>query len=104
MDMQMVFGLHVDDENADEYVPSRWDHPTQAQKDSFMLFSAGKQNCVGQSLAQAELHCIVPRILSEVELEVEEEGTITWFLTLKPIGARLKAKRVKATTAISAVR
>jgi cytochrome P450 len=94
-----VFG-----ENADEYVPSRWDHPTQAQKDSFMLFSAGKQNCVGQSLAQAELHCIVPRILSEVELEVEEEGTITWFLTLKPIGARLKAKRVKATTAISAVR
>ena len=92
-----VFG-----KNADEYVPSRWENPTQAQKDSFMLFSAGKQNCVGQSLAQAELHCIVPRILSECELYVEEEGSITWFLTLKPIGARLKAKRVKHVT--SAVR
>jgi len=88
-----VFG-----KNADEYVPSRWEHPTQAQKDSFMLFSAGKQNCVGQSLAQAELHCIVPRILSECELYVEEEGSITWFLTLKPIGARLKAKRIKKAT------
>ena len=84
--------------DADEYHPSRWENPTQAQKDSFLLFSAGKQNCVGQSLAQAELHCIVPMILSEVELEVEEEGSITWFLTLKPIGAKLKAKRVKTTT------
>jgi len=87
-----VFG-----KNADEYVPSRWIEPTQAQKDSFLLFSAGKQNCVGQSLAQAELHCIVPRILSEVELEVEEQGTITWFLTLKPIGARLRPKWVGTT-------
>lgn len=89
-----VFG-----KNADEYVPSRWIEPTQAQKDSFMLFSAGKQNCVGQSLAQAESHCIVPRILSEVELEVEDQGTITWFLTLKPIGARLRPKWVGTTSA-----
>lgn len=85
-----VFG-----ENADEYVPSRWEKPTQAQKHSFLPFSAGKQNCVGQSLAKAELHCIVPRILSEVELEIEEEGILTWFLTLKPMGARCRPKRVQ---------
>jgi len=85
---QTVFG-----KNADEYVPSRWENPTQAQKDSFLLFSAGKQNCVGQSLAQAQLHCIVPRILKEVELELDDPGTITWFLTLKPIGAMLKPKK-----------
>jgi cytochrome P450 len=84
-----VFG-----ETADEYVPSRWENPTDAQKESFLIFSAGKQNCVGQSLAQAELHCIIPRILSEVELEVEDEGKITWFLTLKPVGARLRPKLV----------
>jgi len=84
-----VFG-----DNADEYVPSRWEDPTQAQKDSFLVFSAGKQNCVGQALANAELHCIIPRILSEVELEVENEGRVTWFLTLKPIGVKLRAKRV----------
>jgi len=86
-----VFG-----KDADEYIPSRWENPTQAQKDSFLLFSAGKQNCVGQALAQAELHCIVPRILSEVELEVEEEGSITWFLTLKPVGARLKPRKLRS--------
>ena len=82
-----VFGA-----NADEFVPSRWIKPTQDQKDSLLSFSAGKQNCVGQSLAKAEVHCIVPRILSEVELEVEDEGAITWFMTLKPIGARLKPR------------
>lgn len=82
---QNVFGP-----DADEYRSDRWIDPTQAQKDSFLLFSAGKQNCIGQSLAQAELHCMIPRILSEVELEVEDPGSITWFLTLKPKGCRLR--------------
>jgi cytochrome P450 len=81
-------------DNADKYIPSRWINPTQAQKDSFLIYSAGKQNCVGQALANAELQCIIPKILSEVELEVVDEGRTTWFLTLKPIGARLRAKRV----------
>lgn len=84
-----VYGM-----DADLYNPSRWINPTKDQKNAFLIFSAGKQNCVGQALANAELHCIIPRILSEVELEVETEGRITWFLTLKPIGVKLKAKRV----------
>lgn len=90
---EKIFG-----ENADQYIPSRWENATQAQKDSFMVFSAGKQNCVGQKLAQAALHCIIPRILSEVELTVEEEGHIAWFLTMKPVGIKLRAKRVVADT------
>ena len=92
---QTVFGP-----DADEFRPGRWIDPTQAQKDSFMPFSAGKQNCIGQSLAQAEMHCMVPRILSEVELEVDDPGSITWFLTLKPIGCRLRPvlKKAAATT------
>lgn len=94
--MLMHRNKNVFGENADEYVPSRWENPTQAQKDSFLIFAAGKQNCLGQSLAQAELHCIIPRILSEVELEVEDEGNITWFLTLKPIGVKLRPKLVVA--------
>jgi len=84
-----VFGT-----DADLYIPSRWENPTEAQKNSFLIFSAGKRNCVGKSLANAELHNIIPKILSEVELEVEDEGSTTWFLTLKPIGVKLKAKRV----------
>ena len=61
-------------------------------KDAFLIFSAGKQNCLGQSLANAELNCILPMILSKVELEVVEEGTTEFFLTLKPKGAILKPK------------
>eukprot|EP00536_Pseudo-nitzschia_multiseries_P014875 jgi/Psemu1/216151/e_gw1.781.11.1 len=92
--MMMHRNKSVFGENADEYVPSRWENPTAQQKDAFLIFSAGKQNCVGQSLAQAELNCIVPKIMSEVELEVEEQGRITWFLTLKPIGVKLRPKLV----------
>ena len=78
----------------DQFIPSRWENPTKAEKDSFMVFSAGRQNCVGQSLANAELQCIIPKILSVIELEVVDEGTTTYFLTLKPSGAMLKAKQV----------
>lgn len=78
--------------DADKYIPSRWENPTKEMKDAFLIFSAGKQNCIGQALANAEMHCIIPMILSQVELEVEEEGTLECFLTLKPKGARLKAK------------
>jgi cytochrome P450 len=79
-------------EDADKFVPSRWENPSQEMKDAFLIFSAGKQNCIGQALANAELQCIIPMILSHAELEVENEGTLDCFLTLKPRGALLKAK------------
>ncbi|KAL3911045.1 MAG: hypothetical protein SGILL_007438 [Bacillariaceae sp.] len=79
-------------EKPDKFLPSRWANPTKEMKDAFLIFSAGKQNCIGQSLANAELNCILPKILSEVELEVTEEGTTAFFLTLKPVGAMLKPK------------
>ncbi|KAL3919605.1 MAG: hypothetical protein SGILL_003675 [Bacillariaceae sp.] len=79
-------------ENPDQFIPSRWENPTKEMKEAFMIFSAGKQNCIGQSLANAEMHCIVPRILSEVDLEVSEGGGTEWFLTLKPAGTMLKPK------------
>jgi len=62
--------------------------------DAFNPFSLGKQNCVGQSLAQAETFAIVARICSEFELSVESEGTVDFFLTLKPVGARLRARKL----------
>jgi cytochrome P450 len=81
-------------DNPDRFKPSRWKHPTREMLDSFIPFSHGKQNCVGQSLARAETSAIVARICSEFELYVEDEGTSVFFLTLKPVGARLKACRV----------
>ena len=53
--------------------------------DAFNPFSLGKQNCLGQSLAQAETFAIVARIVTKFELSVENEGTVDFFLTLKPL-------------------
>lgn len=83
--------------NPDAFVPSRWENPTRDQLDAFLPFSLGKQNCVGQSLAKAETTSIVARIISEYELTVDETKdpfTIDYFLTLKPIGAYLRARKV----------
>ena len=62
--------------------------------DAFNPFSLGKQNCMGQSLAKAETLAIVPKICSQFDLTVEDEGDAAYFLTLKPVGARLSARRL----------
>jgi len=82
-------------ENADSFNPSRWDNPTKEMNDAYMPFALGKQNCVGQSLANEQLHCILPRIVAEFDLTVKDEGTVEYFLTLKPAKAMLNATRVK---------
>lgn len=42
-------------EDPESFIPSRWEHPTQEMNDAFNPFSLGKQNCLGQSLAKAEV-------------------------------------------------
>lgn len=87
----VVFG-----KDYDQFNPSRWekDNVTVEMNQAFIPFAVGRQNCVGQPLAQAELHCILPRIISQFELTVEEEGTVECFLTMKPAGTMLKAQSV----------
>ncbi|EJK47306.1 hypothetical protein THAOC_33983 [Thalassiosira oceanica] len=82
-------------ENPREYNPSRWEHPTREMMDCFIPFSLGKQNCIGQSLANAEMQTIISRLCSEFDISVEEEGRIEFFLTLKQIGTKLRAKKVE---------
>ena len=83
-------------ENAESFIPSRWDKPTKEMNDSRMNFSLGKQNCVGQSLANAEIHTLIPLICSRFELEIEDEGSIHYSLTLKPRNLFIKAKKVRS--------
>ena len=77
----------------ESFIPSRWENPTKQMVDSLNPFSLGKQNCLGQSLAKAELVGIIARICSEFDLTVEVEGRIDFFLTIKPVGFRLRAKK-----------
>lgn len=78
----------------DSFLPSRWENPSREMLDAFKPFSLGRQNCVGQSLARAQTFCIVARICSEFELTIEAEGHVDYFLTVKPVGARLRARKV----------
>lgn len=80
----------------DLFKPSRWENPTKEMIDAMHPFSFGKQNCVGQSLASAQMKAILPKICSEFELTVEDEGRADFFLTMKPAGVLLKAKQVQS--------
>lgn len=81
-------------DNPASFQPSRWGNPTPEMKDAFHPFSFGYQNCVGQALAQSQTHAIIARICSEFELSVEDEGVPDYGMTLKPVGVRLKARKV----------
>jgi cytochrome P450 len=77
-----------DVEDAESFRPSRWrDHPDK----SFLLFSTGRRNCVGQSLALAEITWVLSRLCAKFEFDVVDEGSVDYCGTMKCIGTRLKA-------------
>jgi cytochrome P450 len=94
----------------DAYLPARWlsDQPDAAAArdaappksgackiaDAILPFSAGRRNCVGQALAQAELYTTLPQLLINHSWEVVEAPTGQYGLTWKPEGLRLRAARV----------
>ena len=77
-----------------DFDPSRWNEPTDTMKHAFLPFSLGKRNCLGQSLANSEMQSILSRLCSQYNFELVEEGTVGMFITLKPIGVKLKATRI----------
>jgi cytochrome P450 len=78
-------------EDAEEFRPSRWrEHPDK----SFLLFSTGRRNCVGQSLALAEITWVLSRLCAKYEFDVTDEGAMEYSGTLKCVGTRLKARYV----------
>ena len=52
--------------------------------------------CVGQALAMAELKHVTAALASRFVFEAVEPPTPDFFLTLKPSGARLRARRWSA--------
>lgn len=73
-------------EDAESFRPSRWrDHPDK----SFLLFSTGPRNCIGQSLALAEITWVLSRICAKYDLTVSKEGSAEYAGTIKCVGTRL---------------
>lgn len=86
--------------NPHTFFPERWseDETTDpvkmsAMKDSVLPFSIGHRQCVGQPLAKAELQSLLPIFLSKYKFEVEKEGGLDFFLTLKYDNFKLIARR-----------
>jgi cytochrome P450 len=81
----------VDD--PEEFRPSRWrEHPDK----SFLLFSSGKRNCVGQSLAFAEITWVLSRLCAKYDFEVTDDGRTQIGATVKLVGARMRAHPVQS--------
>lgn len=83
-------------EDPDSFHPERWETASKAMREAYFVFSLGNRNCPGQSLAVAELYSSVPRLIAKYKFEVETEGELEHFLTLKHVGTRLKASLVIA--------
>jgi cytochrome P450 len=81
-----------DVDDPETFRPSRWrQHPDK----SFLLFSTGRRNCVGQSLALAEITWVLSRLCAKYEFQITEEGSMEYSGTMKCVGTRLIAKSVK---------
>jgi len=78
----------------DAFRPERWDTADKVMRDAITMFSLGNRNCIGQSLAVAELYSVLPKILAHYKFDVETDGTFEYFLTLKYHGVRLRPSRV----------
>jgi cytochrome P450 len=83
-------------ENPDDFIPSRWENPSDDAVTAYLPFLTGPRNCVGQSLAYAEIRTVLSLLCSNYDFKIENEGTNTFFLTYKPRNCLLTAKRIHA--------
>ena len=56
--------------NADEFVPDRWNDLTERQKNGFIPFSYGPRSCVGRNVAEMELALIVATTFRRYDFEL----------------------------------
>mmetsp|Transcript_12919 Transcript_12919/g.21938 ORF Transcript_12919/g.21938 Transcript_12919/m.21938 type:complete len:480 (-) Transcript_12919:384-1823(-) len=81
-------------ERPDEFLPSRWKNPTPAMQKSWIVFSAGRRNCQGQALANAELHVVLASLVADYEWTVVKEGRRELYATMKTVGTVLLPTKV----------
>ena len=71
--------------DADAFVPERWLPDSEEFKDDkhgvMQPYSAGARNCVGQSLAQAQLRLILATMVWEFDMQLEDPGDAEWMKT-----------------------
>jgi len=80
-------------DNPNEFQPDRWDEKNKSQSmtETFLPYVAGRHNCAGQSFANVEVETVVSCLLGDYDFKMDVEGEEKYFITLKPVGARLFA-------------
>jgi cytochrome P450 len=90
----LLMVLHIDNYFTDpeEFQPSRWEIPSKAASSAFLPFMTGPRSCLGQSLANAQMRCVLSRLCADYKFTVVNEGSSTFFLTYKPVDMLLAEK------------
>ena len=78
-------------EEPDRFQPSRWEKATPDMQRSWIAFSAGRRNCQGMAIANAELRVVLAKLCAEYEWTIVKEGRREVFVSMKTIGTILKA-------------
>lgn len=82
-------------DDADVFRPDRWREASVEMQLAHIPFAAGARNCAGQSLANAEMSTVLSMLLAKYDFSVADPGDADYFLTLKPKGVRLVARKLK---------
>ena len=98
--VQLPSYLYARDEdvfdNPDEFQPNRWNekNKSQSRTETFLPYMAGRHNCAGQSFANLEVETVISCLLISYDFTVDVEGHEEYFISLKPVGARLFASKI----------
>lgn len=74
--------------------PSRWLQPSEEMKRAVFPFALGSRNCVGQPMANSELHTVLPFLIERFHFSIELEGEIVVPSTLRLENCWLRARKV----------
>ncbi|CAB9501025.1 Leukotriene-B(4) omega-hydroxylase 2 [Seminavis robusta] len=79
-------------DDPDEYRPSRWANPKT--EEAHIPFSIGSRNCIGQTLANAELSTVLSVLCARYDFELVQEGYPEFFSTLTPCKYMMKPTKL----------
>jgi cytochrome P450 len=82
-------------ENPNEFLPSRWDNPTQVMLNAYQPFSIGRRNCMGMSLANLEIQIFLVKLIKDYEFTLQGECDDNFNFLLLPLNLNLMPRKLE---------
>ena len=67
----------------DQFSPERWEAEDKSMREALLPFALGVRNCIGQHLGLSEIYSVLSRLVADYKFDIENEGYLEHFLTLK---------------------